>query len=273
MTIARRGLIRVRTLFSPAPLLAIFLLAGCSDNSNDSKKVEWLFVNYTAYNHNIHISVNGEKHALLDYGSGFDTKPSPLKEGKNDIFVRFVHKPDKDDEHTIDSKARIFLSPTMMVGEKPLPGIMIEDVSGYCECRIGVTIKDKTPQTIGYTREEWATENKAVLRYEETVSTGAFSEIYDKTTYKIWSSEGKPFSEETYNKGKLDMARYYRPDGTIGAEVNGGKGFYRQWQEDGNIASEVPVSNGVWHGVMKEFSEGKVVSEIRYEHGEEVIEE
>jgi len=98
-------------------LCGCFLFA-CSTFAGKLEKANWFFVNYTAYKHKIHITINGEKLVVLDKGSGISSKPSPLKEGKNVVLVRFEQKPEKIGKPGLASKARIFLSPNMMVGNK-----------------------------------------------------------------------------------------------------------------------------------------------------------
>ena len=258
-------------------LSACFALvcSGCADSSEESDKTEttaWFFVNYTTYEHVLHIAVNGKEHvAIKSAGSGFDSKPSPLKEGKNTIFVRFEQRPEEIDEFGMGSKARIFLSPTQMVGSKPLPGVEITDVEGYCECEIEVVIKDNAPVNFRYVRMEWVSDKKKIPLYEEWIEKGAFSEVWKTQVYKTWTDKGAAFSEEFFVKGKLDRAKYYRPDGKIGAEVKGGKGIIRKWYSDGMVEMEVPVLNGMRNGVMKEYSvDGKVASETKIKDGKEI---
>ena len=233
------------------------------------EKANWFFVNYTAYKHKIYFTVNGKKYITLDQASGFDSKPSPLKEGKNNIVVVFKPKPEEIGKHSLASFARIFLSPNMMVGTQPLPGIELTDVENYCVCKIEIVIKNKIPETIKYTRKDWASDKKKVLLYEEHVEKKAFSEVIDKEVYKSWTPEGAPYCEETYLQGKLNNAKYYTPAGKIGAEIKGGKGIYREWYGDGTVAMEVPVVNGLRNGIMKEYSgDGKVVSTKTFKDGE-----
>ncbi len=177
--------------------------------SAQPEKYDWFFVNYTSYKHKIHIEINGKKHiSIEDEESGFDSQPTPLKEGKNQILVRFEQRPEKTGKPGLGSKARILLSPTMMVGAKPLPGVEITEVENYCECKIEVLVKDEIPQSFTYVRKDWASDKKKVLLYEEQVEKKAFSEIWDKEQYKSWTEDGAPFREECYLKGKLDSAKY-----------------------------------------------------------------
>ena len=252
-------------------LVSIFLVLATSLFAEKAERANWFFVNYTAYKHKIHITINGKKLITIDNGSGFDSKPSPLKEGKNQVFVRFEQKLGEIGKPGLGSKARIFLSPNMMVGNKPLPGIELTDVENYCECNIEIVIKDRIPQSFKYVRKDWVSDKKKIPLYEEQIEKRALSEIWEKEMYKSWTPEGNTFSEEIYLYGKLNSAKYYCPDGKVGAEVKNSKGVIKEWYGDGTVAMEVPVENGLRNGVMKEYSgEGKVVSQIQFKDGEEV---
>ena len=251
-------------------LCGCFLFA-CSTFAGKLEKANWFFVNYTAYKHKIHITINGEKLVVLDKGSGISSKPSPLKEGKNVVLVRFEQKPEKIGKPGLASKARIFLSPNMMVGNKPLPGVEITEVENYCECDIEIVIKNKIPQSFKYIRKDWISNKKKICLYEEQIERKAFSEVCEKEIYRSWTPKGAPFSKECYIKGKLYNAQYYKPDGKIGAVVKDGKGIIREWYGDGTIATEVPVVNGLRNGVMKEYSgKGKVISKVIFKDGKEI---
>ena len=247
-------------------------LLACSGCGDESEETDWFFVNYTTYKHILHIGINGKEHITIKRGaSGFDSKPSPLKEGRNQIFVRFEQRPEEIGKPGLGSKARIFLSPTMMVGDKPLPGVEITDVENYCECDIEVAMKNGAPQSFKYIRKDWVSDKKRIPLYEEQIEKEALSEIWEKEAYKSWTGEGILFNEEVYIRKRLDSAKYYRPDGKIGAEVEDGEGIIREWYEDGTIAMEVPVLNGLRNGVMKEYSEeGRVTSETTLEDGKEI---
>ncbi len=252
-------------------LVLIFAVVASSAFAAEAEKANWIFVNYTAYKHKIHIDVNGKKYISENDASGFDSKPSPLKEGKNRIFVRFEQKPEEIGKHGLGSKARIFLSPNMMVGNKPLPGVEITDVAYYCECEIEIVIKNKVPLTIKYTRRDWISDKKKIPLYEERIERKAQSEMADKEVYKTWTPKGAPFSEECYIKGKLDSAKYYKPGGKLGAEVKNGKGTIKEWYGDGALATEVPVVNGLRNGVMIEYAgNGKVASKTTFKDGKKI---
>jgi hypothetical protein len=251
---------------------SLLACSGCADESAKTDKTDWFFVNYTTYKHILHISINGKEHITIDSAaSGFDSKPSPLREGSNRISLRFEQRPEEIGKPGMGSKARIFLSPTMMVGSKPLPGVEITEVDNYCECEIEVVMKKNVPQTFKYLRKDWVSSKKKIPLYEEDIEKVALSEVWEKQAYKSWTEEGAPFTEEVFIKGKLTTAKYYRPDGKTGAEVRDGKGIIREWYTDGTIAMEVPVLNGLQNGLMKKYSEeGKVISETNFKDGKEI---
>ena len=160
------------------PALLCSVLAG-SVFAAEAEKAEWFLVNYTGYKHKIDITINGKNHMSTDRGgSGLNSKPSPLKEGKNRILVRFHQRPGKIGKPGLASFVRIFLSPKMMAGDDPLPAVEITDVEDYCESDIEVMIEGKVPQSFKYVSREWVSNKKNVLLYEEELEREASSEIW-----------------------------------------------------------------------------------------------
>ena len=252
-------------------LLLIFAttltIIGCSNedatNSSTSPlspgdtQYNWFFVNYNAYSHEINIDVNGKPLMTMNGGSGFDSKPNPLVNGENLVAITCNAKENKPFPNT---EVRILLSPNMIVGAAPLPGVELAQIENYTEIQLYIDVDKNVPQTFRYLLSEWASSDKETILYKLEVDKDAFMRRPLKEQVSIWTEQGQPYREVQYEEDKIIKATYYKPDGSIGAQVKDGTGNYREWYRDGTLLLEAPIKDGNYTGIVKEFAEDGTIS-------------
>lgn len=264
--------LRYPILYIALPLIAFtLLLAGCSDDAastgnssvNGKTKYDWFFVNYNAYSHEMKIEVNGKPFMAFTDGSGFDSKPTPLVEGENRITITCQPKKNRQFSNT---SVRILLSPTMIVGAAPLPGIELEPIENYTEIELTIKIESQKPEAFSYILSEWSSSDKQTMLYQLQVDKDAFMRRPLREQVKVWNEDGRPFRETQYEEDKILNATYYKPDGSIGATVINSNGTYREWYGDGSLFLEATIEAGKYTGVVKEYAEdGTIAREISAE--------
>jgi hypothetical protein len=243
-----------------AVVCLLFVFAASSAPGEEKKDApplkkaacNWLVLNYKSYEHVITVDVNGKRFITFDReASGFESKPSPFKDGKNTLLITFALREER--KARMGSRLMTLLSPGMMPGADPLPGLTVETSEPYGECQAEITLKDKVPGLLVYTMREWADKDRKHLLLEEKVESDTFKWPFEKTWFKSWTGEGKPFLEEYMEGGKLQTGKYYKPGGILGGEVNGGKGMKKEFYKDGAIALERPYAGGLANGLEKSY--------------------
>lgn len=232
-------------------MAGILAATGCGDSAEGEHA--WLGMNFTTYSHRIFVEVNGEPFAEFQReGSGFESKLSPMREGQNSIHVRFEPR-GKSESISTTSELRFLFTPDMMPGATPVPGLELSNIDLYAEADVDIDWVDGKPAKFAWTTREWMTAEKKNLVWRLQITKDPFSGDYLSQSVETWTPEGQPIRNETYKNDLYVDATFYKPDGTVGAEIKDGNGFLREWNEQGHLAIEVEVKDGNYVNPVRVF--------------------
>ena len=159
-----------------------------------------------------------------------------------------------------------------MIPGKWVPGVQCDaDAGTYCEYQVQIDIHNGQPGAIRYTCHDWTDEQRKHLVWEERVETtpSENQKEFDKAWYNKWTEDGKKVLEVAEEKDKLLAGKFFKPDGTLGAEVKDGTGAKKEWYDNAHVATVTPYSNGYMHGEHLVYDEeGKVRVRGTYSQGE-----
>ena len=207
----------------------------------EQAKCPWLCLSFKSIWHAIHLDVNGKRFASSESKwGGFQTDPTPLKEGTNSLVATFVAR---KEPFAVSSQLDIAMSPTMIPG-KQVPGVQCKADKDFCEYRIEIEMAGGRPGRIHYVRRDWLDEARKKLVWEERVETTATAKEPEKVERRKWTDDGKPVFEIATEKHRIVNARFYKPDGILGAEIKNGTGVKRHWYDNGQVASVTHYSGG-----------------------------
>ncbi len=239
------------------------------------------------------VTVNGSQ-VLVFNGreEGSDTLAAPLKDGSNTIVVAFDHiegeTPAEDDDPFVD----LYLSPDRDIPENApaLAYLEADDAAARLECTVEVT--DGRAGRLGQVERHWADAARTQLVLEFVADGRAGAKDYDHARRREWDEAGVLILDARFEGPRTTHAVYYKPDGTLGAEIKDGDGWYREWHPGGTLSVETPYRDGfaegrsrtwlesgaLWvqqtyagdelNGPYKEYYEnGKVRLEGTYRHG------
>ncbi|GAG53030.1 unnamed protein product, partial [marine sediment metagenome] len=171
---------------------------------------------------------------------GFQTDPTPLREGTNSLVATFVAR---KEPFAVSSRLDIGISPTMIPGKR-VPGVHCEADRDFCEYRIEIEMAGGRPGRIRYVRRDWLDEARNKLVWEQRVETTATAKEPEKVRCRKWTDDGKPVFEIATEKHRIVSAKFYKPDGALGAEIKDGTGVKRDWYDNGQVASVTNYSGG-----------------------------
>jgi len=207
----------------------------------EQRKCPWLCLSFRSIRHTIHLDVNGKRFASSENKSGgFQTDPTPLKEGTNSLVATFVAR---KEAFGVGSTLGIGISPTMIPGKR-VPGLKCEADRDFCEYRIEIEMAGGRPGRIRYVRRDWLDQPRSRLVWEQHVETTATAREPGKLRRLKWTDDGKPVFEIATEKHRIVNARFYKPDGALGAEIKDGTGVRRDWYDNGQVASVTHYSGG-----------------------------
>ena len=207
----------------------------------EQRKCPWLCLSFRSIWHAIHLDVNGKRFASSENKSGgFQTEPTPLREGTNLLVATFVAR---KEPFAVNSTLDIGISPTMIPG-KQVPGVHCEADRDFCEYRIEIEMAGGRPGRIRYVRRDWLDQARSRLVWEQHVETTATVKEPEKLRRRKWTDDGKPVFEIATEKDRIVNARFYKPDGALGAEIKNGIGVKRDWHDNGQVASVTHYSGG-----------------------------
>lgn len=245
-----------RILACLAPLAVTVFLppAGCG-KAPVPPVHPWLVIRGTCPLHTVKVEINGKPYAVIEKRNPpADIRRTPLKEGVNRIVLTF--QPRKDANTVGASHMEVRLSADIRPSEDGMPGLECEASERVCEYRIELELKDGLPGELRYTRRDWADDARAKLLFEQQVKTGAAEGEPREVSSRQWNAEGRLVLETNVKESvRLTEGKFYRPDGTLGAEVKDGGGVRREWYKNGAVAKETPFVRGLVHGEEKTFYE------------------
>ncbi|MHC4982351.1 MAG: toxin-antitoxin system YwqK family antitoxin [Planctomycetota bacterium] len=256
----------VRTVAIGVLLSCPAAISGCKKESSgpeESEKPEkagkskygWMIINYDTYGHTIQVEINGERFASFERpAGGCKIEASPLREGKNTIVADFLPRGERS---ISGGSLEILLSPKMIPGTDPLPGFKYEvGEKLFGQLRAELEMENGSPDMLRYIAREWVDKQRTRSAYEQRVDTDIFSRFWDNVWRKQWNENGRIFLEEHIQADKVISGKYYKPDGSLGAEIVNGEGFFRKWHDNGNSACEIAFFEGQRHGECSWYHEG-----------------
>lgn len=236
-------------------------LAGCGKGDSE---YDWLILNYRSHAHTISVEVNGKHHATFDRaGGGFDAKPLPFHDGLNTITVAFTERPGRQEGPFRSSSLQVVLGPSMMPPPEALVLDFIETEEAAAEVILEVEMASGRPGRLIRRDREWADAARAQLVFEYRGEGNALAGRYEAEHVRRWMPDGHLMQEVETQGDRLTTATYYRPDGSVGAEICGGNGWVREWYESGALYREVPCVEGNLEGEEKTFYESGPVESVR----------
>jgi len=262
-------------VLSIAAALVILLIGSAAPGDEPSvqldldsqSKCNWIVLDYRSDLHVAHVDVNGKRLADLAGPGGIVAKASPLKEGKNTINAEFLRKEERAFMPS-PSKLRIFLSPTPELDQGTETPLDTTLGVGAIEWTIEIRVTDGFPHLLSYVTREWPSVERKNLEYEERGTADEKGLNWATLRKKWWSEEGVLLSETVEEKSRLVTGKFYKYDGALGAQIDNGKGIYKEWFTENELYLEVPYVDGMRHGILKTYhGAGVVDSTAAYDKG------
>jgi hypothetical protein len=146
--------------------------------------------------------------------------------------------------------------------DAPLVLDFIETEEAASEVVLEVEMAGGRPGRLVRRDREWADAARTQLVFEYRGEGDAPAGRYEVEHWRRWTPDGRLFHEVKTLGDRLSSATYYRPDGSVGAEIRGGNGWVREWYESGALYREVPCVEGNPEGEEKTFYESGPVESV-----------
>jgi hypothetical protein len=217
--------------------------------------------------HSGSVTVNG-KTAFLFRGEerGCDTYEAPLAEGANEVRVVFERLPDAAEDES--SCLEFHLSPTRDLKDDSRCIESIDSGAAAAQLDFRFAVEGGRPGDAQRTERRWADAARQRLVYEYTGQGPVMEECYTTAMRRAWTDAGVRLYEVHFEGPRVVRGQYFKPDGTLGAEIIGGNGVFRDWFDDGRPAEETPYKDGLPEGMERRWHEnGQLAEETPYAAG------